>query len=63
VYHLAASRPEASEVVRLVADSSRLRALTGWRPFHSLHDGLRETIHRFSDPANLAHYRPGVFNL
>jgi NAD dependent epimerase/dehydratase len=37
-------RPEASEVQRLLADASRLRALTGWRPAVAFADGLRQTV-------------------
>lgn len=56
-------RPAASEVMELIADSSQLQALTGWKPRFSLADGLRETIRWFSEPSNLARYKPGVFNL
>jgi nucleoside-diphosphate-sugar epimerase len=56
-------RPDASEVMRLVSDSSQLRQLTGWRPQHTLDDGLRATIAWFSDPANLARYKVDLFNL
>lgn len=37
-------RPTASEVNRLVADASRLRSLTGWRPATGFREGLRQTI-------------------
>ena len=56
-------RPEASEVMRLVADASRIRTLTGWEPRHTLDSGLDETIAWFTRPENLARYRPEVFNL
>jgi NDP-hexose 4,6-dehydratase len=56
-------RPEASEVMRLVCDSSRLTELTGWTARCSLTDGLGSTIAWFSDPANLARYKVGIFNL
>ena len=51
-------RPKDSEVMRLVADLTRLRERTGWQPRHSREDGLRRTIEWFLDPANLARYRP-----
>jgi NDP-hexose 4,6-dehydratase len=54
-------RPAASEVMRLVCDSSKLRRVTGWAPAHTLHDGLKLTIEWFLDPANLARYRPGTY--
>lgn len=37
-------RPSASEVRALLADSSRLAALAGWRPMVDLSDGLTRTI-------------------
>jgi NAD dependent epimerase/dehydratase len=37
-------RPDSSEVMRLVCDSSKLRARTGWRPRVSLRAGLERTI-------------------
>ena len=37
-------RPAASEVTRLVADSSLARRLCGWQPATSLEDGLAATI-------------------
>jgi UDP-glucose 4-epimerase len=56
-------RPDASEVMRLVSDSSQLRALTGWQPQHTLDDGLRTTIRWFTDEDNLARYKVDLFNL
>jgi UDP-glucose 4-epimerase len=56
-------RPDASEVMRLVCDSSALRAATGWSPQWSLEDGLRETIGWFTDAANLAAYNPARYNV
>ena len=56
-------RPEKSEVMRLVSDSTRLRGLTGWEPIHSLEIGLDATIDWFSKPSNLARYRTEMFNL
>lgn len=37
-------RPEASEVRALLADHSKLTAATGWRPAHTLEQGLERTI-------------------
>ena len=50
-------RPPASEVMRLVCDSTKLRTATGWAPASNLADGLKQTIEWFLDPANLALYR------
>ena len=58
-------RPDASEVNRLFGDNSRLRQLTGWQPVYGGLDGFRRGLARtaewFSDPANLARYRPGSY--
>ncbi len=54
-------RPAASEVMRLVCDATRLRQRTGWQPRHTLDEGLKLTIDWFTDPANLARYRPGIY--
>lgn len=56
-------RPDASEVMRLVSDSSRLRELTGWAPEQTLESGLDRTIAWFTEPDNLARYRPETFTL
>jgi len=37
-------RPDSSEVMRLIGDSSKLRARTGWRPRVSLREGLERTV-------------------
>ncbi|GAA2733085.1 GDP-mannose 4,6-dehydratase [Actinocorallia aurantiaca] len=54
-------RPDKSEVMRLVCDSSRLRTATGWAPRHSLQEGLAETAHWLT--GNLERYRPGVYTV
>ena len=56
-------RPDASEVMRLVCDSSALREATGWAPGHDLETGLRETIAWFTDAANLAFYKWARYNI
>lgn len=56
-------RPAASEVMRLVADASRLRAATGWAPGHDLEQGLARTVDFFRDPANLARYKTDIYNI
>jgi len=62
-YEAERMRPEASEVMRLVSDSTRLRTLTGWEPMHTLETGLDATIDWFTQPGNLARYRTESFNL
>ena len=58
-------RPEGSEVNRLYGDNRRLRELTGWQPAYGGLDGFRRglaaTAEWFSNPANLARYRPGSY--
>jgi len=60
-------RPEASEVNRLFGDNNRLRGLTGWQPTFGGLDGFRRglaiTAEWFSDPSNLALYRPGTYSV
>jgi NAD dependent epimerase/dehydratase len=55
-------RPKESEVMRLVADASRLHQRAGWRPRHTRAEGLERTITWFSAPGNLAHYKPHQYN-
>lgn len=60
-------RPEASEVYRLCASNKKALELLGWAPRRGGADGLRagleETIAWFRDPANLARYKTGLYNL
>lgn len=56
-------RPENSEVFRLWCDNSKIRSLTGFEPRYTLRDGLARTIEWFSSPANIAKYKPHVYNV
>ncbi|MFE9369042.1 SDR family NAD(P)-dependent oxidoreductase [Streptomyces sp. NPDC006711] len=56
-------RPANSEVMRLVADASRLSEATGWQPEFSLEAGLERTAEFFRDPGNLARYKTGIYNI
>ena len=60
-------RPASSEVERLRASNDKARELLGWQPAYAGQDGFRrglgETIAWFSDPANLAFYKPEVYAL
>ncbi|MEV0966361.1 MULTISPECIES: SDR family NAD(P)-dependent oxidoreductase [unclassified Streptomyces] len=56
-------RPADSEVMRLVADATRLREATGWTPALDLEQGLARTVEFFRDPANLARYKTGIYNI
>jgi NAD dependent epimerase/dehydratase len=60
-------RPEKSEVERLWASNEKARHLLNWSPHFTGLDGfkrgLAKTIAWFKDPANLARYRAGAYNL
>jgi nucleoside-diphosphate-sugar epimerase len=56
-------RPEKSEVERLLGNNEKINSLTGWKPSHSLDDGLAETIQWFSDKSNLSQYKADIYNL
>ncbi len=60
-------RPDNSEVERLWADNSKARELLGWRPEYGGREGFRralaETAEWFTDPANLARYKHGIYNI
>ena len=56
-------RPPGSEVMRLVCDSSRLTAATGWRPTVGLADGLARTAAWFAEPENLARYKWNAYTV
>ena len=60
-------RPENSEVERLWADNTKAHQLFGWSPEYGGLDGFRrglsETAEWFSDPANLAGYKAGRYNI
>ena len=53
------TRPEGSEVERLLADASLAAELLGWSPKTSLEEGLGLTIDWLTD--HLEAYRPGVY--
>lgn len=54
-------RPENSEVLRLYSDSSKVKAMTKWKPEYSgiegFDKGLKLTLDWFSKPENLARYK------
>lgn len=60
-------RPEKSEVERLWADNAKAERLLGWTPEYAGLDGFRRGIERtvewFADPANLARYKSGIYNI
>ncbi|NYT39213.1 SDR family NAD(P)-dependent oxidoreductase [Sphingomonas sp. R-74633] len=57
------SRPEKSEVFRLWCDNAKIAELTGFKPEVDIRAGLQKTIDWFVEPANLAKYKPGLYNV
>lgn len=55
------TRPEGSEVERLVADASDAQRLMGWRPTVELDEGLQRTIDWFSTALDA--YKPQQYNV
>ena len=56
-------RPADSEVMRLLADGTKLHLATGWKPATRLEEGLAATAHWFRDPGNLARYRTDRYTI
>ena len=54
-------RPERSEVDRLLCDASLARNLTGWKPIHSLEEGLEMTTRWVKD--NIHIFRSRFYNI
>ncbi len=54
-------RPDKSEVMRLLCDSSKLRAKTEWQPAYDLRKGLLETIDWLKNNQHL--YKPEIYNV
>jgi len=60
-------RPNKSEVERLWADNSKVKALAGWEPMYDGKDGFRrglsETVKWFTNPENLKKYKATLYNI
>jgi NAD dependent epimerase/dehydratase len=60
-------RPPASEVDRLLADTTRAQRLFAWQPRYGGREGFRrgltETIAWLREPDNLARYKPHIYNI
>lgn len=54
-------RPEKSEVNRLLADNTKIKELTDWRPEYTLDAGLEETINWIK--GNMRHFKTDIYNL
>lgn len=56
-------RPDASEVFRLVCDTTKYRNLVGARQVKTLQEGIALTVDWFRRPENLAKYKTGIYNV
>ena len=56
-------RPDLSEVERLLGSNAKIKQLTGWKPGHTLAQGLEKTIAWFKEPANLNRYKADIYNI
>ena len=56
-------RPAASEVMRLCGANAKIKSLTGWRPTHTLRQGLLATVEWFRNPENRAGYKSDIYNV
>jgi NAD dependent epimerase/dehydratase len=57
------TRPERSEVNRLVCDNSKINKMTGFEPKVSLREGLKITADWFTQPENLKRYKIAIYNV
>ena len=55
------ARPPASEVERLRCDNAKILRLTGWRPLHTLEQGLRETLEWLQQ--HQSRYKPELYTV
>jgi NAD dependent epimerase/dehydratase len=56
-------RPQKSEVRRLCCDNSKISAMTGWSPAHSLNEGLQKTIEWYCRSDRLNRYKTDAYNV
>jgi nucleoside-diphosphate-sugar epimerase len=54
-------RPAASEVMELICDNRKAKALLGWEPRLGLEEGLDRTIEFMG--SRLSHYKPDIYNI
>jgi dTDP-glucose 4,6-dehydratase len=57
------TRPDKSEVERLLADNTKASDLLDWKPQWNLEDGLMETIKWFSNRDNQSFYKSDIYNI
>ena len=56
-------RPENSEVFRLWCDNTLINELTGFKPEHTIDQGLQKTIEWFTKEKNLKKYKSDIYNV
>ena len=57
------SRPENSEVDRLLGSNKKLKELTQWEQQYDLISGLKETIEWFKQKTNIKQYKSDIYNV
>jgi NAD dependent epimerase/dehydratase len=57
------TRPERSEVERLLGSNQKIQSLTQWAPQYDLRRGIEKTIEWFSVPQNLQTYKSHIYNM
>jgi NAD dependent epimerase/dehydratase len=57
------TRPDKSEVFRLMGDNSKIKKLTGFQPEYSLEKGLKRTIDWFTSPRILEKFKTTIYNI
>ncbi len=55
------TRPEKSEVNRLLGSNEKIMQLTNWKPGHTFEEGLAETIEWIK--GNMDHYKVDIYNV
>jgi len=56
-------RPEKSEVERLLGSSTKICALTNWKPNFTFEQGIEQTIDWFKKEENLKQYKSDIYNV
>jgi NAD dependent epimerase/dehydratase len=57
------TRPEKSEVERLLGDNKKIKQHTNWSQQYSIEKGLCSTIEWFTKKENLLHYKADIYNV
>ncbi|WP_333860853.1 NAD-dependent 4,6-dehydratase LegB [Clostridium sp.] len=57
------TRPEKSEVNRLLGSNEKIKNLTGWTPGFTFQEGIKETIKWFREEKNLEKYKRDIYTM